>query len=186
MPTLQKATIRNSNSKRGFTLIEMGVVIFLLALFAAMVVPAVAHWRAGEEYRAFPGKLLRFIAKAKLDAIDQKQSRIISYDATTDEFRMYWTDPQTQVDQEGGRLSFPAGMQLGRTEMNGNDTAIQDWKITFYQDSTAVDAGVEVRNQDQYITIIVDRLGNIKETTDPLPEQSDIRWGAGENETRSQ
>ena len=186
MPTSQKATTANNNIKRGFTLIEMGVVIFLIALFAAMVVPALAHWRAGQSYRDFPGKLLRFVAKAKLDAIDQKQSRTIGYDATTDEFRMYWTDPQTQVDQEGGRLAIPPEMQLGRVEMNGNDSAIQDWKVTFYQDGTAADAGVEVRNQDQYVTLIIDHLGNIKETTQPLPEQSDIRWSAGENETRSQ
>ncbi|MEA2553963.1 MAG: hypothetical protein QOJ65_2139, partial [Fimbriimonadaceae bacterium] len=52
--------------KRGFTLVEMSVVITLLALFATMVVPAMAHWRAGDEYRAFPGKLMRFLADAKL------------------------------------------------------------------------------------------------------------------------
>jgi prepilin-type N-terminal cleavage/methylation domain-containing protein len=186
MPTLRKATIANRRSRSGFTLIEMGVVIGLIALFAAMVMPSIAHWRAGNDYRAFPGKLLRFVAKAKQDAIDNKQQRSIGYDATTGELRMFWTDPQSQEEQEGGRLALPAEMEMGRVTYQGNDTAVQNWQLTFYQDGTADDAGCEIRAQDQYVTITTDRLGQIKMTRDQLPEQSDVRWSAGENEVRTQ
>ena len=186
MPMSQKATIASKGSRAGYTLIEMGVVIGLIALFAAMILPALAHWRAGDEYRSFPGRLLRFVAKAKQDAIDNKQSRSIGVDPTTGEFRIYWTDPQSQNEQEGGRLAMPAEMQLGRVTYLNNDTSVQSWQITFYQDGTAEDAGVEVRDQDQYITILVDSIGNIKMLRDPLPEQTDVRWSAGANEVRSQ
>lgn len=186
MPMLRKATIANSNKRRGFTLIEMGVVIALIALLAAMVVPSMAHWRAGDEYRAFPGKLLRFVSRAKQDAIDTKQSRSIGYDATTGEFRMFWTDPDTSQEQEGARLSVPAEMELGRLVYLNKDTSVQNWQITFYPDGTAEDSGFEVRDQDRYVTITADRLGVIKLTRDQLPEQTDVRWSAGENEVRTQ
>jgi len=164
----------------------MGVIIALVALFAAMVIPSMAHWRAGNEYRAFPGRLLRFVARAKQDAIDNKSSRSIGYDATTGELRMFWTDPQSQEEQEGGRLALPAEMELGRVMLRGTDASVQNWRMTFYQDGTAEDAGIECRDQDQYVTITTDSLGNIKQTRQQLPEQSDVRWAAGENEVRSQ
>jgi prepilin-type N-terminal cleavage/methylation domain-containing protein len=185
---LWKSTIaNNSNSKRrGFTLIEMGVVVLIIAMFAALVMPAMARWRAGDEYRAFPGKLLRFVGKAKQEAIERKQSRSIAYDTTTGEFKMVWTDPGSSAEQEGGRLSVPAEMEMGRVIYLGNDTSIENWKLTFFQDGSAEDAGFEVRDQDRYLTVIIDSLGHIKMTRDPLPEQTDVRWSAGENEIRAQ
>ncbi len=99
---------------------------------------------------------------------------------------MFWTDPQTQVEQEGGRLAVPSDMQLGRVTNLGNDISVADWKITFYPDGTAEDAGIEVVKEDRYVTIFTNNSGQIKETRDPLPEQSAVRWKAGENEVRSQ
>ena len=186
----QKATIVKTHhrlaSRRGFTLIEMGVVTFLLALFAAMIVPAVAHWQAGEQYRSFPGRMLRFVAQVKQDAIDNKQARTLGYEATTGDFHEYWTDPQSQQQQEGSMLTIPPEMQLGRLVYLGNDSSVQDWQVTFYPDGTAEDAGCEVRDQDQYVTIQTTSLGQITESTDPLPEQSDIKWSAGNLEQRTQ
>ena len=176
----------NSSKKRGFTLVEMGVVVLIVALFAAMVMPAMARWRAGEEYRSFPGRLLRFVGRAKQEAIERKQSRSIAYDATTSEFKMTYIDPETAVDQESGRLAVPVEMELGRLVYLGNDSSVDSWKLTFYQDGTSDDGGFEVRNQDQYISITTDALGHIKMMRDALPEQSDVRWTAGENEVRAQ
>jgi len=183
MPMSQKATIR-ANKKSGFTLMEMSVVILIIALFATMVVPAMARWLEGNEYRAFPGRLLRLVGQTKQSAIDNKQTRSVGYDATTGEFRMYWTDPDSSVEQEGQRLSLPAGLDMGRMVYLGNDTSADNWQMTFYADGTAAESGVELRNQDQYLSVAVDKLGQIKETKDALPDPTTVRWSAGENETR--
>jgi prepilin-type N-terminal cleavage/methylation domain-containing protein len=183
MLTSQKATIR-SNRKRGYTLMEMSVVIVIIALFATMVVPAMAKWRAGNDYRAFPSKLLNLVGKAKQDAIDNKQTRSIGFDATTDEFRMYWTDPQSNNEQEGQRLALPDGLDMGRMVYLGNDTSADTWQMTFYADGTAEDSGVELRNQDQYLSVSTNSLGQIKMIKDQLPDPSTQRWSGGDLETR--
>jgi prepilin-type N-terminal cleavage/methylation domain-containing protein len=170
--------------KRGFTLVEMSVVITLLALFATMVVPAMAHWRAGDEYRAFPGKLMRFLADAKLSATQNHASRSISYDETTSEFRMFWTDPETAQEQEGGRVALPSGIEVGRLTYANTDSSPQDWRLTFYQDGSADKSAMELRDQDDYISVTVDDTGTAKMTRDALPEPGTERWNAGENEVR--
>ena len=180
---LQRATIPNAR-KRGFTLMEMSVIITLIALFAAMIVPALAHWRAGDEYRAFPGKLIRLIGQAKLDAISSHTSRSIGYDETTGEFRLFWQDAQSSQEQEGGRVAMPDGVTMGRLVYLNSDTAPQDWRITFYPDGTAEKAGLELRDQDSYISVSVDAAGHSTLTHDALPEADTQRWQAGDNEVR--
>lgn len=177
---------RISSSKRGYTLIEMTVVITLIALFATLVMPALANWRAGDEYRAFPGKLLRFVATVKQDAIDNQQSRSLGFDATTGEFHEFWTDPTSNQQQEGPRLAPPTGVQLGRLVYLDNDTSPQNWTVTFYPNGTAERSGFELRDQDKYITIAITDSGQITLSHDALPEPDTIRWQAGENEVRSQ
>jgi hypothetical protein len=97
---------------------------------------------------------------------------------------MYWTDPQTQVEQEGGRIALPDGMQLGRLVYQGNDMSAETWQITFYEDGTAEESGFELRDQDRYVSVNVTGSGRITMTKDALPEPTDVRWSAGDNEVR--
>lgn len=165
-------------------MVEMAVIITLVALFATLVMPAIAHWRAGDEYRAFPSKLINLIGSAKEDAVSQKQPRSVGYDESTGEFRVFWTDPETSQEQEGQRLGLPAGIELGRLVLNSIDTTPQDWRLTFYPDGTADKAGIELRDQDDYLTVIVDPTGPARLSRQALPESTEERWSAGENEIR--
>ena len=167
-------------------MIEMTIVISILALFAAMVIPNLANWRAGDEYRAFPGRLLRLIANARQDAIDNRQPRSLSYDASTGAFKISWTDPATSQEQDGATLTPPNGIQLGRLVYLDNDTSPQNWKVTFYPDGTAENAGFELQNQDKYITIAITSAGQITLSNAALPEPDTLRWSAGVNEVRTQ
>lgn len=169
---------------RGFTLVEMTVLITVLALFAVLVVPSLAHWRSGDEFRAFPGKLMNLVGTAKSDAIDSKVAHSVSFDESTGEFRVVWTDPETSQEQEGGRLGIPSGIEVGRFLAQNADATPQDWKVTFYPDGSADRGGVELRNEDQYITVSVDPKGQAKLTREPLPEASEERWNAGDYEIR--
>lgn len=173
-------------SRRGYTLIEMTIVISILALFAAMVIPNLANWRAGDEYRAFPGRLLRLVATARQDAIESRQPRSLSYDASTGAFKISWTDPTTSQEQDGATLTPPSGIQLGRLVYLDNDTSPQNWKVTFYPDGTAENAGFELQDQDKYITIAITSAGQITLTNAALPEPDTLRWSAGANEVRTQ
>jgi Tfp pilus assembly protein FimT len=167
-------------------LIEMTIVITILALFAAAVMPALANWRAGDAYRAFPGQLLRLIANARQDAIYNHVSRSLSYDATSGAFKISWTDPTTAQPQDGATLTPPSGIMMGRMVYLDNDTSPQNWKVTFYPDGTAENAGFELQDQDKYTTIAITDAGKITLSNAALPEPDTIRWSAGVNEVRTQ
>lgn len=175
---------RLNKETRGFTLVEMMAVVTVLAILAAAVVPLIAHWQAGDDYRAFPGRLMNLIGNAKADAIAQKQPRSVGYDESTGDFRVFWTDPDTSQEQEGKRLSVPSDYELGRLVLNNIDTTPQDWRLTFYPDGTADKAGIELRDQDRYLSVSVDTAGPATMTREALPEASESRWSAGDNEVR--
>ena len=183
-PMSQKAPIRAT--KRGYTLIEMTIVISILALFAAAVIPALANWRAGDAYRAFPGQLLRLVANARQDAIDNHVARSLSYDPSTGSFKISWLDPTTSQPQDGPTLTPPSSIQMGRLVYLDNDTSPQNWKVTFYPDGTAENAGFELQDQDKYFTIAITAAGQITLSNAALPEPDTLRWSAGANEVRTQ
>ena len=178
----RKATI--PRTRAAFTFVEMSLVITIVALFATMVVPNLAHWRAGIPYREFPGKLMQLVAKTRQDAIQNRDARAIGFDESTGEFRVFWTDPQTSQEQEGQRLALPEGLEINRLVADDTDTAPAAWRVTFYADGTADKAGIELRNQDESLSVAVSELGSAQLLKTSLPESAEERWPAGENETR--
>lgn len=176
--------VKIPNKNRAFTLVEMSLVITLFALFATMVIPSIAHWRAGIPYRQFPGKLMQLIAEAREDSIQTRTPRSLGYDESTGELRVFWIDPDTSQEQEGKRLALPTGIQMNRLVLQDTDTAPSAWKLTFYPDGTADRAGFEMRDEDQSMSVTVSELGGAKLLRTALPESSELRWTAGENETR--
>jgi hypothetical protein len=97
---------------------------------------------------------------------------------------MFWTDPETAQEQEGGRVALPSGIDLGRLVYANADSSPQDWRLTFYQDGSADRSAMELREQDAYISVSVDDTGTAKMTRAALPEPGTERWNAGENEVR--
>lgn len=176
--------VKIPNRNRGFTLVEMSLVITMIALFATMVMPSIAHWREGIPYRQFPGKLMQLISEAREDAIQSHTPHALSYDEGTGEIRVSWINPDTSLEEDGARLALPDRIQLNRLVLEDVDTAPSAWKLTFYPDGTADKGGIELQDEDQSRSISISELGSAKLLDTSLPEATSERWAAGDNETR--
>ena len=175
----RKAT-KNRRAK-GFTLIEMGVVVTLLALTAAMVVPILSRWQDSQARASFFVEFRDIFSNARERAILSKTSQTVTYDGES--FTTSFTD-QDGNDNASGRVRLPDGFEASRFSVGGQEAPPTDWQLTFYPDGSAEPAGVEIQDAQNQWFLTVDRRGRTQFGQGYMPDPSSQSWDAGDHEIR--
>lgn len=95
--------------RRGFTLVEVVVVIAILGITAAAVVPALARVATEDDLTAATRQLETVFASARGQAVERATSVGVTL---VPETGRYWTTPVDGAVLDSGRLTFPAGVRL--------------------------------------------------------------------------
>ncbi|MGC1456019.1 MAG: GspH/FimT family pseudopilin [Nitrospirota bacterium] len=69
-------------SSRGFTAIEMIIVLVIISVLSAMAVPSFLQWRQSLEARETAMDFVNILRKAKSDAINTNRQQQVQFDAT--------------------------------------------------------------------------------------------------------
>lgn len=116
MPTC-RTEIRLQRRPRGFTLLELMVVMVLLGLVTSMTLPAMQRWHDGLLARTEASAIVEKLQAAAFDAGVQKRSLRLDAESFTQ-----GTPPREGVAGHDGskkvervKLSLPPGWQLGRS-----------------------------------------------------------------------
>lgn len=171
-------------SKRGFTLIEMGVVITLVALGAALITPNLARWQSGAARRAFPSELRRLFSNARETAILARAPRSVSYSEEASGFTVSWEDSETSESRSGATVRLPSGIELGRMTSGGNEATPADWRVEIQPDGTTEAAGFELLESEATMALTISKDGHVRLLAGSLPEPETERWQAGDLEIR--
>ncbi len=179
---LMSTSIRNK--KAGFTLIELTVVIFIVALFSALFAPNVAAFLKGDEYRTFRAETKSAFGFARESAIQAKaphRVRIQESSRTIEVIRQ-GTDGQ---DQTVRTVDMAQQVTVSKVTLNGQDSNTETWEVTFYPDGSATKAGLELSTDGQLFAVQVNEVTGRSTFIDgELPEDTESRWEAGEREQR--
>lgn len=176
---------RELKSNRGFTMIEMSIVITILALTAALVVPRMAAWREGDSRRALLPNLARLFGHAREDAIVTRSQRQVRFEESDRAFVATTEDPESGDEIVEHSVQLLSGIEPTRFQLNGNDVSQAEWLVTFYPDGSADLAGVELVEGDQPKSIAIDERGSARMLQSSIPEAGTEKWEAGSLEIRS-
>ena len=169
------------NKSRGFTLIEMSIVITLVALFASLIVPNLVGSRETQRERAFVSALKRLALDARTRAISDNQTLHLTLSG--DRFSVSQDGDAKQRGAEILGLDLLASARVSRCQLNGQDASTADWDLRFYPDGTADQGGIEIEvGQNVYVLNVTAKgQGTVD---DQLTDQSTVQWQAGTYETR--
>lgn len=102
---------RSKTGHRGFSLIEMLVVIGVLAITAIVTIPNVIAWRSGMQFRAAINELRNDLESAKTRAVKENATVTVAFNPTAGQYRM------TYLDQLANTIllksqTLPAGVRI--------------------------------------------------------------------------
>lgn len=172
---------RKNRLARGFTLIEMGVVVTLVALTAAMVVPVLSRWQDSQARASFFVEFRDIFSNARETAILSKTAQTVTYDGEA--FATNFVDADGN-DNYSGRVRLPNGFEASRFTLGGDEAPPTDWQLTFHPDGSAEPAGVEIQDAQNQWFLTVDKRGRTQFGQGSMPDPSSQTWDAGDHEIR--
>lgn len=136
-------------SPRGFTLIELIVVMAMIGLIAALAMPDFHRAMPGMELRSSLETLTAELRRTRAAALRTGAPRALVIDLANASYR----------DASGRRIALPEQVEIsvttGQTELNAaNNTA----RILFFPDGTAVGAEIRLTRTNEKHRIHVDWL----------------------------
>lgn len=197
-----------SSKRRGFTLVEMSVVIALVALFASIIVPNLIKRQQNQAIDTFFAQVFQTAKKAREMAITKnltlhmklEGSRVtVTQDtagtqdaASPDGAQTPAVTPgaansssaqtQDQTDQNGTEvlgLDVPDAVSATKFQLAGMDSSSGDFDLRFYPDGTTDGGGIEFTVGDGTEALNVSDRGAVT-LDDQLEDPTQTRWSAGE------
>jgi prepilin-type N-terminal cleavage/methylation domain-containing protein len=191
---------------RGFTLIEITIVIALLLFLALLVVPNMVAIKRTRDLRVSEAALLRLPAEAREEAkrsgvavtlrVEDNQTLILEKTTTTTDTTAR-TATVSEETEEFKRLTLKEGLQLDTIQTGSESRDATGWTWKIYPDGTTgtkQTSQVIVTEGDVEKTIILAPTGiarwqdstdtqNGTNTTGQMGQEE--RWSAGELEKRA-
>lgn len=171
--------------RRGFTLIESGAVVFIVALLATGVILSIQRTSSGRIERGFEDELIRLAREARVRAIESGGLIRLAYSESERRFELRETtsDQESRVSLD---VTLPSTLSASRFELEGDPASSADWSIAFYSDGTCDDGAVEFAGDRGYqVSISFDgEFGRASKVDGELPSHDGERWVAGEIERR--
>ncbi len=176
------------SSRRGFTLLELIIVVTMIALIAAIVAPRMFQQSDSATERGDLRRMVSFVRTAKETAVLRGVPVVLRVDV---EGRLT-TEIGESVDVEGARelnsMSAPRGYSLAERIAPGGSVSGDDLIVMFYPDGSTTGGAFtynNARGDDQLTISINDRTGFVKAQRGEAEEQQETRWRAGELERRT-
>lgn len=135
---------------KGFTLVELMVVLFILSALAALAAPSFSRTLASARLRASASDVRATFGRARSLAVAGGRERAVIFDLEKGEYGL---------DNDVVRRGFPEPVRLGVVRLAGEENARGDARVRFYPDGSAEEAEVSVDSGDG---------GSIRVKVDPL------------------
>ena len=162
--------------RRGFTLVEVSMVVFLLLLIAAAVVPNVFALLRARRLEDLEGRIARLPTQARSAAVrDQVPVRLrvdgdalvlesVAADGTTDPVRQVALGDSLSVDS---------------VQKDGQAADVTSWHWTAYPDGSSDDGGIEFVEGAKRLSLVLPAHGDSRWIRGGLPDQDANQWPAG-------
>jgi len=166
-------------NRRGFTLIEVTVVITILVILSALLSTRIVAMLASRQVQSFIDGLPRIATQAREAAITQGQTAKLTYDQSQQTLHVA-AEQSGQPDKTVADLSVPSNVQLDSFQLAGQTSGAGDFTLRFYPDGHSDGGGIETNSNGSMRSLVVDTNGLAKLVNGPLPAASQDTWTAGD------
>jgi type II secretory pathway pseudopilin PulG len=170
-------------SRRGFTYVELGVVIVVVGICSAMVVPNLASWQRGREERIFQQNVLAIAGEARARAIESGNTVALGYDKTERKLQaVEEREPKAEVLRS---VPVPEAIEASTFSADKDESPPDGWRVPFFPDGETAGGGIEFQSGNRTFHLWIPR-GNLRPTIGKgvMPEPGQDRWKAGSYERR--
>jgi len=138
--------------RRGFTLVEMLIVLIILGIFTAIAVPVFSQWRARSAAKSAIDTLMAHMKQARTFAVSENRTVRISFQATAPySYTLDATNPVASKQKTITLSQYSSGLSLKRAILtnspNACPVAIQPdatFNIDFQSNGTAFNKTVAI------------------------------------------
>lgn len=166
----------SSRCRRGSTLIEMNMVVFLLLVMATLVLPGVVALKRSSDARALEDAIARLPIEAKNEARKSQVPVVMKVDGST---LVISRQPDTGALEEVKHVDLGTDFRIEKAQQNGQDTSPNEWQWTVYPDGSADAGGLEFSEGSKPKAMVLSKDGGIRWLQDRLPETGQDQWQAG-------
>ncbi len=183
--------LRQTKRRRGFTLIEMTVVITILAVMAASIMPNLVAIQQSRELRELEWTLQRLPAQARDEARLRNARVILRIDGDD----IVLSQVRTAVDgtddtaemEEIKRVPLGKNLRIDAVRKGAETISSSEWEWNAYPDGSSDDANLDVLEGDTAKSLVLPASGEARwQTGEENAEGGDDTWQAGEVEVRGQ
>jgi type II secretory pathway pseudopilin PulG len=177
---------RGSRARRGFTYIELGVVMFMMVLIAAVVTPRFASLVRARRLDDFRDGLTQMVGMARETAISQGQSVDLLYVDADRRMQIMPTGSEDANQNPIRELTAPEGVDASKFQSDAGVESTASWTVRFYSDGTASAAAIEFNEGQETYSLVVSASGGAKTVDGEMPETQADDWEAGDYVHRTQ
>lgn len=171
-------------AKRGFTLMEVSVVILILALLSAAVIPRVVAMQQTQMEQEFRLELGALVTQAQYRARTSTDTIQISFDEAEQSFSI------ESVDAEGTEsvvrtVAMPETISIASTRVGTTSSTSSEWTVQFFSDGSCQGGAIELNFGGRVETLsLLASSGASRWSAGEMPAAESLRWQAGEIEQR--
>lgn len=168
------------NRRRGFTLIELSVVIVILAVLGAVMVPNMGKAIASHNARKYRSDVRNLFAFAREEAIRSGKTRTVLFGDSG------FTVSADSEDESRTLKSVPTIdlVKIDEFFVDGNSVGESDWSLRFYADGRSDSGRFNLSDGGSAVTYRIkpdSGLVEVLATQEDLDQLNDEdRWPAGE------
>jgi prepilin-type N-terminal cleavage/methylation domain-containing protein len=171
------------SKRRGFTFLEMTVVVVLISLFAAMVMPNLFASRERQQETTFFDGARRLASQGRDLAISSGESFALKIDKSR--LVLGQADRSTgQLTSETASEEMPESVSLDQLQLGFNSSTPTDFLLMFYPDGSADEGGLQFKTNAGLIRALNITNRGVPTLDESLAQLEDQRWTAGTYATR--
>lgn len=164
----------------GFTYVELGLVLAIIALAAMAIVPNLVRIGRQREVRAFKARLVAMIGTARSQALESGETVAVTYSKADRSFRAILERSSDSTTTQLREVKVPDGIDVQRFGADRYEAPADGWRVPFFYDGSSSGGGVELQAEGQPWSVLV-TTGDARVRTfdDELPDPSGEKWKAG-------
>ncbi len=194
------------NRRRGFTLVELGVVCIIIVTMTAVIIPNMLAIQRSRNVWQFEQAIQRLVASSIEEAINRNREMVLTFDDGKNQFLLS-TEAASQ-DSSGAPIGsgsptslngaaddqerkvvasviLPSGTTVQQYQKAGQASNSGEWQIHFFPDGTCEGGGIELSENGATRTLYIDPRGSYTFSEKALPDPSTQEWTAGDFQRRA-
>ena len=145
-------------NKRGFTLVELLLVIMLLVIMVALAVPSIRDTITGDDLKKASRQLIGLERKLRVDAVRDQIDYILCFDLANSTYWVIASDmtPEKQNEMKKRPQHLAAGVNiLDIVDEKGKKKSTDEARITFARNNICSPAVIHLGYKDDRMTIVI-------------------------------